>query len=160
LSTWTGARLITQWLHAACRTFVVGNASESANDLVLVTKAAMEAGINVCKPGVDFKEVGAAIEAFAKRYGYRVGKEFIGHGVGKHFHAQPWVLPFKNNQRYGKMQEGQTFTIEPILHMGKSKHDTWKDGWTVVTRDKSLCAQFEHTVLVTADGVERLTAYE
>ena len=103
------------------------------------------------------QEIGAAIEKSARQSGYRVNKDFIGHGVGKNFHSAPWVLPFKNGERFGVMEEGQTFTVEPILHAGKTWHKMWKDKWTAVAKDGSLSAQFEHTVLITADGVERLT---
>jgi methionyl aminopeptidase len=134
--------------------------SAKTANLVAVTKAALEAGIAVCRPGADFREIGAAIDAVARQSGYKVNRDFIGHGVGRAFHAAPWVLPFKNNERVGKMVEGQTFTIEPIMHMGSAQHKMWKDQWTAVSVDSSLSAQFEHTLLVTAHGVERLTAYE
>ena len=143
-----------------CSTFLVGEVSAAARDLVTATKAAMEAGIQVCRPGVNFQAVGAAIEKEARAHGYTVNKDFIGHGVGKHFHSQPWVFPFRNREKVGVMQENQTFTVEPILHMGNSRYKMWKDKWTAVSCDRTLSAQFEHTVLVTADGVERLTAYE
>lgn len=147
-------------LGRACRTFMVGDVAPSVKKLVESTKEALHAGIAVCAPGVDFSQIGLAISSYSEGTEFTVGDAFIGHGVGKHFHAAPWVFHTLNTEREGKMQVGQTFTIEPILHMGKKEHRIWRDGWTAVTRDGTLSAQFEHTILITKSGYDILTAYE
>lgn len=96
------------------------------------------------------------IHAIADKHGYGCVKEFVGHGVGKHFHSAPMVQHNRNNSR-DKMVVGQTFTIEPQLNEGQIKGKMWKDGWTVVTSDGRLSAQYEHTILITPDGHEILT---
>ena len=116
----------------------------------------MAAAIAACGPGEKFSAIGDAIEAVARRARMSVVREMVGHGVGRAFHSAPSVLHFKNS-RPETMQVGQTFTIEPILTLGSRKLTMWPDGWTLVTRDGSLAAQFEHTVLITQDGAEVLT---
>jgi methionyl aminopeptidase len=98
------------------------------------------------------------IQGIADRHNYSIVKEFVGHGVGRVFHASPHVMPCRNNEP-GVMQVGQTFTVEPILTDGSPAWRTWKDNWTVVTKDGSLAAQFEHTVLITENGHEVLTVW-
>eukprot|EP00892_Ulva_mutabilis_P011213 jgi/Ulvmu1/8464/UM043_0044.1 len=155
---------VTVWLDGyhgdTSRTFMVGEVAPGVKKLVEATNAALHAGIDVCGPGVDCSEIGNAIQRYSDSSPYTVSNSFIGHGVGKNFHAAPWVFHVANREREGTMQVGQTFTIEPILHMGKQNHRVWRDGWTAVTRDGSLSAQFEHTLLITESGVEILTAYE
>uniref|UniRef100_A0A7S0WWE2 Methionine aminopeptidase n=1 Tax=Pyramimonas obovata TaxID=1411642 RepID=A0A7S0WWE2_9CHLO len=141
------------------RTFIVGKASDEAKRLVQVTKEALDKAIEVCGPGVPFKEIGKAIHNHADANKLGVVRNFVGHGVGKVFHAGPAVLHYRNNER-GKMEVGQTFTIEPMLTLGSTRERYWKDNWTAVTEDGSWTAQFEHTLLITPDGVEILTAYE
>jgi methionyl aminopeptidase len=142
-----------------CRTFLVGEVAPETQKLVAVTKQALQTGISVCKPKAEFKEIGKAIEEFVCSQGFAVNLDFIGHGVGKHFHAMPWVFPWNNSHR-GRMQLGQTFTIEPAVHFSNWKHRLWRDGWTAVAVDGLPSAQFEHTLLITEKGVEILTAYE
>lgn len=91
---------------------------------------------------------------------FGVVRQFVGHGVGRVFHAAPMVLHYRNNEDQGKMQVGQTFTIEPMLTEGTTRHKMWNDKWTAVTADLKLTAQFEHTILITDKGFEVLTAYE
>ena len=138
------------------RMFQVGSVSETASTICKATTEALMAGIDVCKPGVRFAEIGNAIQVVADSYGYQSSKSFVGHGVGTVFHAYPHILHYKNNEP-GVMTPGMTFTIEPMLCEKSAKEVFWKDGWTAVTRDGGLSAQQEHTVLITDDGVEILT---
>ena len=140
------------------RTFLVGSVDPQASQLVDVTRQALEAGIAVCRPGAPFKAIGAAIHALADSHGLGCCPGFCGHGVGKAFHSGPTILHTRNSEP-GVMAVGQTFTIEPMLTLTKAgvKERFWDDGWTAVTVDGSWSAQFEHTLLITADGVEVLT---
>ncbi|KAF8072774.1 MAP1D [Scenedesmus sp. PABB004] len=138
-------------------TFYVGEPAPAVAELVEATRAALDAGIAVCGPGVPFRAIGHAIHRVADAAGLGLVRDFVGHGIGRAFHAAPAVLHHRN-VRPGAMEVGQTFTIEPILTLGGARHTTWRDGWTVVTADGSYAAQFEHTLLVTHDGVEVLTA--
>eukprot|EP01025_Chloroclados_australasicus_P001755 TRINITY_DN10430_c0_g1_i2.p1 TRINITY_DN10430_c0_g1~~TRINITY_DN10430_c0_g1_i2.p1 ORF type:complete len:242 (-),score=23.84 TRINITY_DN10430_c0_g1_i2:201-848(-) len=156
---------VTVWLDGyhgdTSRTFFVGTPSNTAKQLVKATKEALDAGISVCKPGTDFREIGKAIQGYVNGTNFKVNKDFIGHGIGQNFHPQPWVFHFRNNERQGKMQVGQTFTIEPIVHEGRNINCSyWSDQWTAVSKDGKWSAQFEHTILVTEDGHEILTEYE
>lgn len=123
------------------------------------TRAALDAAIAVCGPGVPFRAVGAAISAVARREGLTIITSFVGHGIGRVFHAQPAVLHHANARR-GDMALWQCFTIEPILSAGLRQDTAWPpdaSGWTRVTADGALAAQFEHTLLITPDGCEVLT---
>lgn len=140
-------------------TYCIGRVSEAAAELVEVTRQALAAAIDVCGPGVPFSAIGSAISDVADRAGMYVNRDFVGHGIGRQFHAAPAVLHHRNNRRE-RMQLHQTFTIEPILTLGTVKQQPWpldSTGWVCVTPDASLAAQFEHTVLVTDDGAEVLT---
>jgi methionyl aminopeptidase len=117
----------------------------------------MYAGIGVVRPGARIYDIGRAIEAHAKRHGYGVVRAFVGHGIGEQFHTEPSVPHYFDRSASMVMQPGMTFTIEPMITMGTWRHQLWDDGWTAVTEDHSRTAQFEHTVLVTDDGVEILT---
>lgn len=141
------------------RMFYVGEVSPAARQLCEATKEALNAAIKVCGPGVPIKSIGAAIQAVGDRHKYGVVKVFVGHGVGKVFHAWPHVAHHRNNEP-GVMQKGMTFTIEPMFTAGRTQERYWADEWTAVTADGSLSAQWEHTLLVTDSGVEILTAYE
>ncbi|GER30871.1 methionine aminopeptidase [Striga asiatica] len=121
-----------------------------------VTKECLEKAISICAPGVQYKRIGMEIQDLADKHKYGVVEQFVGHGVGKMFHSDPMILHYRNNGR-GRMLLNQTFTIEPMLTMGSIKGVMWDDNWTVVTRDGSLSAQFEHTILITKDGAEILT---
>ncbi|KAJ8764533.1 hypothetical protein K2173_006273 [Erythroxylum novogranatense] len=137
-------------------TFFCGEVDEEAKKLVEVTKESMYKAISICAPGVEYKKIGKTIHEHADKYRYGVVRQFVGHGVGRVFHADPVVLHHRNNEG-GRMMLNQTFTIEPMLTIGSINPVMWDDNWTVVTDDGSLSAQFEHTILITRDGAEILT---
>jgi len=118
----------------------------------------LELGIAQVKPGNHVGDIGAAIQAHAERHGYSVVRDFVGHGIGLHFHEDPQIPHFGRKGHGELLVPGMVFTIEPMINMGNWPIQILKDGWTAITRDGSLSAQFEHTVAVTADGVDILTA--
>ncbi|HEX6499470.1 MAG TPA: type I methionyl aminopeptidase [Micromonosporaceae bacterium] len=138
-------------------TFCVGNVSEEARLLVERTHEAMMRGIKVVAPGRPLNAVGRVIEAYAKRFGYGVVRDFTGHGIGETFHSGLYVPHYDNPRLDTIMEPGMTFTIEPMITLGTHEYEIWPDGWTVVTKDRKWTAQFEHTILVTDDGHEILT---
>ena len=109
------------------------------------------------KPGAKLGDIGSAVQQVAEKAGYTVVREYCGHGIGREMHEAPNVLHYGKANTGMTLKPGMTFTIEPMINQGSAKIKTKKDGWTVVTRDKKLSAQWEHTVLVTDDGVEVLT---
>ena len=131
--------------------FIVGEASIAARRLVTLTYEAMWHGIMHVKPGVHLGDIGFAIQKFAEGNGFSVVREFCGHGIGRNFHEEPQVLHYGKPGTLEELKPGMTFTIEPMINAGKRdiKDGPEKDGWTIVTRDHSLSAQWEHTVLVT-----------
>lgn len=138
-------------------TFVVGEASEEAAQLVERTREALARGIRAVAPGRQVNVIGRAIEAYAKRFGYGVVRDYTGHGVGRAFHTG-LVIPHYDAPEFDTLMEpGMVFTIEPMLTLGTVEWDVWDDDWTVVTRDRTLTAQFEHTLVVTERGAEILT---
>ena len=139
------------------KTYLVGNASVAAKRLVRVAQEAMWKGIRQVRPGAHLGDIGAAIERHAKKNGYSVVREYCGHGIGREMHEEPQVLNFGRPGAGMKLREGMVFTIEPMVNQGTRRVSTKDDGWTVVTKDRKLSAQFEHTVAVTATGVEVLT---
>jgi methionyl aminopeptidase len=139
------------------KTYLVGNVQPAARRLVQVTYDAMWMGIRTVRPGGRLGDIGWAIERHAKRNGYSVVREYCGHGIGQEMHEDPQILHFGRPGTGITMREGMVFTIEPMLNRGRRAVRTEDDGWTVVTRDGSLSAQFEHTVAVTATGVAVLT---
>ncbi|MDY0975647.1 type I methionyl aminopeptidase [Massilia sp. CFBP9012] len=139
------------------KTYLVGDVDLAARRLVQTTYEAMWKGIRAVRPGATLGDVGHAIERHAKRNGCSVVREYCGHGIGREMHEEPQVLHFGSKGAGLKLREGMVFTIEPMLNRGGRSVRTEDDGWTVVTRDGSLSAQFEHTVAVTASGVEVLT---
>ncbi|MCC2979223.1 type I methionyl aminopeptidase [Sphingomonas sp. IC4-52] len=139
------------------KTYLVGQTSPAARRLVRVAQEAMWKGIRQVRPGARLGDVGAAIERHAKKNGYSVVREFCGHGIGREMHEEPQVLNFGRPGTGPMLREGMTFTIEPMINQGSRKVSTQDDGWTVVTTDRKLSAQFEHTVAVTSGGVEVLT---
>lgn len=145
------------WYGDTSRTYLVGEASILAKRLVAVTFECMWLGIAQVKPGVRLGAIGAAIQQHAEDAGFSVVREFCGHGIGRHFHEQPQVLHYGNPNSGPVMEPGMVFTIEPMINAGKAAISELSDGWTVVTKDRSLSAQFEHTVAVTETGVEVLT---
>lgn len=139
------------------KTYLVGEVAPAAKRLVQVTYEAMWKGIRAVRPGARLGDVGHAIERHARRNGYSVVREYCGHGIGREMHEPPQVLHWGKPQTGLVLREGMVFTIEPMLNQGRDDVFTEDDGWTVVTRDGKLSAQFEHTVAVTRQGVRVLT---
>lgn len=139
------------------KTYLVGEVNPVARRLVQTTYEAMWKGIRAVRPGARLGDIGWAIERHAKRNGYSVVREYCGHGIGREMHEEPQVLHYGTRGTGLALREGMVFTIEPMLNRGGRSVRTEADGWTVVTRDGSLSAQFEHTVAVTASGVSVLT---
>ncbi|MFY8327904.1 type I methionyl aminopeptidase [Pseudoalteromonas sp. ZZD1] len=137
--------------------YMLGDVSPLAKRLVDKTYQAMWQGIKLVKPGVRLGDIGNAIASFAHSNGYSIVKEYCGHGIGEQMHEEPQVLHYGKRNTGVELKEGMTFTIEPMINQGAAKIKTKPDGWTVVTRDKKLSAQWEHTIAVTADGYEVLT---
>jgi methionyl aminopeptidase len=138
-------------------TFLAGEVSEEDRLLVERTHEAMMRGIRAVRAGRQLNVIGRVIEAYAKRFGYGVVRDFTGHGIGRSFHGKLVVLHYDEPSVQTVLEEGMTFTIEPMITLGTVDYDIWLDGWTVTTKDKQRTAQFEHTVVVTADGAEILT---
>ncbi len=139
------------------KTYVMSDASPIAKRLVKVTYEAMWKGIKQVKPGARLGDVGNAIQRYVESHGYSIVREYCGHGIGRDMHEEPQVLHYGKQNSGLTLKEGMTFTIEPMVNQGSAKVKTKKDGWTVITRDKKLSAQSEHTVLVTNSGYEVLT---
>jgi methionyl aminopeptidase len=137
--------------------YYVGEPSVLAKRLVQITHDAMLAGINMVKPGVRLGDVGYAIQTFAESHGFSVVREYCGHGIGRIYHEDPQVLHYGTPGTGLELKSGMTFTIEPMINAGKRQVRLLPDGWTVVTKDHSLSAQWEHTLLVTDNGHEVLT---
>ena len=138
-------------------TFLVGEVDEESRLLVERTYEATMRGIKAVAPGRQLSVVGRVIESYARRFGYGVVRDFTGHGIGEAFHSGLVVPHFDDPGATTFLEPGMTFTIEPMINLGTYAWDMWDDGWTVVTADRRRSAQFEHTVLVTDDGVEILT---
>lgn len=141
-----------------CATVPVGKVDEESMRLLRVAEECMTKGIAAVRPGRPVSDIGKAIEEHASAHGYGVVRSFCGHGIGEDFHADPQVLHYFDPRARDVMKEGMTFTVEPMITVGSERHVVWPDGWTAVTADKKRAAQFEHTVLVTAAGVDILTA--
>ena len=137
--------------------FFVGEPSVLARRLVNVTHDALWKGIAVVRPGARIGDIGNAIQRFVEGEGFSVVREYCGHGIGREFHEDPQILHYGNAGSGMELQPGMCFTIEPMVNAGKRQVKLLPDGWTVVTRDRKLSAQWEHTLLVTEDGVEVLT---
>jgi len=137
--------------------FFVGKPSILGQRLVDITQKAMWKGIELVRPGVHLGDIGHAIQKFVESNGYSVVQEYCGHGIGRGFHEDPQVLHYGTASTGLKLQAGMTFTIEPMVNAGKRNVKLLPDGWTVVTKDRKPSAQWEHTLLVTADGYEVLT---
>ncbi len=138
--------------------YFVGKAAPHAERLVQITQECLYKGIGLVKPGTQLGDIGHVIQRHAESNHYSVVKEYCGHGIGKVFHEEPQVLHYGKPATGMMLQEGMTFTIEPMINAGKAQTKLKKDGWTVETKDGRLSAQWEHTLLVTATGVEVLTA--
>ncbi|WP_292019358.1 MULTISPECIES: type I methionyl aminopeptidase [unclassified Brevundimonas] len=139
------------------KTYLIGSVGPQARRLVRTTYEAMWKGIRAVRPGARLGDIGFAIERHARQAGYSVVRDYCGHGIGREMHEEPQVLHFGRAGTGVVLREGMTFTIEPMLNQGVRTVLTEDDGWTVVTSDGKLSAQFEHTVAVTRDGVRVLT---
>ena len=139
------------------RMLAVGESSVQARRLMQITYECMWRGITQVRPGARLGDLGAAIQAHAERHGYSVVREFCGHGIGRKFHEEPQVLHYGRPGTGLVLEPGMTFTVEPMINAGKAAIRELADGWTIVTKDHSLSAQWEHTVLVTQEGYEVLT---
>tara|TARA_Y100000996_G_scaffold263211_1_gene207102 strand:- start:758 stop:1528 length:771 start_codon:yes stop_codon:yes gene_type:complete len=137
--------------------FYVGEPSILADRLCKVTQECMYKAISIVKPGLHIGNIGAVIQEHAHENNFSVVRDYCGHGIGKNFHEAPQILHYGVKETGMKLKEGMTFTIEPMINSGKYKTKLLSDGWTVVTQDHSLSAQWEHTILVTNNGYEVLT---
>ena len=147
------------WHGDTSRMYFVGTPSVLAKRLVETTHEAMMRGIQAVKPGATLGDVGHAIQQHAEAAGFSVVREYCGHGIGKVYHDEPQVLHYGKPGTGVPLQEGMTFTVEPMINAGKPHTKQLPDGWTVVTKDHSLSAQWEHTIAVTAEGFEILTPW-
>jgi methionyl aminopeptidase len=145
------------WHGDTSRMFVAGKGSIAANRLCQVTYEAMWKGIEKVRPGARLGDIGHAIQVFAENAGYSVVREFCGHGIGRKFHEEPQVLHYGRPGTNEELVAGMVFTIEPMINAGKRDIKEMGDGWTIVTKDHSLSAQWEHTIVVTETGYEVLT---
>ena len=140
------------------KTFKVGDVSEEVSLLVDRTKESLDRAIAAVMPGRPINVIGRTIESYAKRFGYGVVRDFTGHGIGEAFHSGLVIPHYDAAPLYSNtMEVGMVFTIEPMLTLGTHEWDMWPDGWTVATKDKSITAQFEHTLVVTESGAQILT---
>jgi methionyl aminopeptidase len=140
-----------------CGSYFAGEPAEQIRDLSVRTHEAMMRGIKAARPGRPISVIGRVIESYAKRFGYGVVRDFTGHGIGQSFHTKPTIWHYDEPRASALIQPGMTFTVEPMLTLGGYAWDMWQDGWTVVTKDRSWVAQWEHTIHITEDGPEILT---
>ena len=140
-----------------CGTFYAGNPRPEVRELGDRTYEAMMRAINAVRPGRPISVIGRVIESYAKRFGYGVVRDYTGHGVGPSFHTKPTILHYDEPRATTLLEPGMTFTIEPMLTLGSYEWFMWDDDWTVLTKDGSWAAQWEHTIAVTDDGAEILT---
>ena len=145
------------WHGDTSRMFMVGECSVKAKKLVKVTYEAMMKAINIIKPNINLGNIGHVIQKTVEAEGFSVVRDFCGHGIGKKFHESPNVLHYGEQNSGQKITSGMIFTVEPMINFGNFETKTLKDGWTAVTKDKTLSAQFEHTVGVTQEGYEIFT---
>ncbi|VEE18254.1 methionine aminopeptidase [Ectopseudomonas mendocina] len=145
------------YLADSSKVYLIGDVSPQAQRLIRVTYEALWKGIAAVRPGARLGDIGHAIESHARAHGYSVVRDYCGHGIGREMHEAPEVLHWGKPGTGLTLREGMTFTIEPMLNQGTADVRTLRDGWTVVTCDGQLSAQFEHTVAVTRDGVQVLT---
>tara|TARA_B110001454_G_scaffold215251_1_gene236344 strand:- start:302 stop:1078 length:777 start_codon:yes stop_codon:yes gene_type:complete len=149
--------IVNEWHGDTSRMFFVGDVSVKKRNLVSVTYESMMKGISVVKNGAHLGDIGEAIQSCAEGNGFSVVRDFCGHGTGKIFHEEPNILHYGKKGLGSKLQTGMIFTVEPMINEGKYDSKMLKDGWTAVTRDKTLSAQFEHTIGVTKDSFEIFT---
>ena len=145
------------WHGDTSKTFEIGKVSVKAKKLVEATYTAMMKAIKIIKNDIHLGDIGATIQNHVEAEGFSVVQDFCGHGIGQQFHKEPNVLHYGKKGTGEKIKTGMIFTIEPMINLGKYETKTLNDGWTAVTKDKSLSAQFEHTVGVTKDGCEIFT---
>jgi methionyl aminopeptidase len=146
-------------VHGDCSAmFAAGEVDDESAQLMRVTRECRDLGIAAVRPGRPISDIGRAIEDHASRYGYGVVRQFIGHGIGESFHTFPNVPHYYTREASTIMEPGMTFTIEPMITIGSWKEKMWANGWTAVTSDGRRTAQWEHTLIVTDDGAEVLTA--
>jgi methionyl aminopeptidase len=145
-------------VHGDCNaTYLVGDVDEQSRLLVERTRESLRRAVAAVRPGRQINVIGRVIESYAKRFGYGVVRDFTGHGINTAFHSGLIIPHYDDPRATTVMRPGMTFTIEPMLTLGTHEYDVWDDGWTVVTKDRRRTAQFEHTLVVTADGAEVLT---
>ncbi|MEP2715062.1 type I methionyl aminopeptidase [Pseudophaeobacter sp.] len=149
--------IVDGWFGDTSRMFVAGKLSRKAERLIQVTHDSLMKGIETVKPGNTFGDIGHAIQSYAESQRMSVVRDFCGHGLGLVFHAPPNVLHYGKPGTGPKLEEGMFFTIEPMINLGRPESEILKDEWTAVTRDKSLTAQFEHSIGVTSDGSDIFT---
>lgn len=137
--------------------FLIGNVPDWAKRLCQVTQECLYRGIELVRPGAHLGDIGEAIQKHAEKNGFSVVREYCGHGIGAVFHEEPQVLHYGRAGTGLELKEGMTFTIEPMINQGRAETRLLGDGWTAITKDRKLSAQWEHTLLVTADGYEILT---
>ena len=149
--------IVDGWYGDTSRMYVAGNLSRKAERLIQVTHDALMKGIEAAKPGNTFGDIGNAIQTYVEANRMSVVRDFCGHGLGRVFHAPPNVLHYGRPGTGPLLEEGMFFTIEPMVNLGRPETKVLADDWTAVTRDKSLSAQFEHSVGITSDGAEIFT---
>ncbi|MDM1707913.1 type I methionyl aminopeptidase [Thiopseudomonas alkaliphila] len=145
------------WYGDTSKMFLVGNTPEWAERLCRVTQECLYKGIEIVRPGTRLGDIGEVIQKYAESQGYSVVREYCGHGIGKVFHEEPQVLHYGRPGTGLELKEGMTFTIEPMINLGRPETRLLGDGWTAITKDRKLTAQWEHTLTVTADGYEIFT---
>ena len=145
------------WHGDTSRTFEIGEVSVKAKKLIKTTYEAMMKAIEIIREDIQLGDIGATIQNYVEANGFSVVQDFCGHGIGQTFHKEPNVLHYGKKGTGEKIKAGMIFTIEPMINLGKFETKTLNDGWTAVTKDKSLSAQFEHTIGVTEDGCEIFT---
>ncbi|OUJ13900.1 type I methionyl aminopeptidase [Acetobacter okinawensis] len=145
------------WFGDTSRMYTVGKVSIKAAKLITTTYESLMRGIEVVRPGATLGDIGHAIQSHAEKHRYSIVEDFCGHGIGQVFHAEPNVLHYGRPGEGMKLKAGMVFTIEPMLNIGKPEVKILEDGWTAVTRDRSLSAQFEHMLAVTQNGYEIFT---
>ena len=149
--------IVDGWFGDTSRMYVAGKLPRKAERLIQVTHDALMKGIEAAKPGNTFGDIGHAIQLYAESHRMSVVRDFCGHGLGRVFHAPPNVLHYGRPGTGARLEEGMFFTIEPMINLGRPETKVLSDDWTAVTRDKSLSAQFEHSIGITADGCEIFT---
>jgi len=149
--------IVNGWHGDTSRMFFVGDVSIKSKNLVSATYNSMMKAISIIKSGIHLGDIGETIQTYVEKKGFSVVRDFCGHGIGKIFHEPPNVLHYGRKGEGIKLEEGMVFTVEPMINEGLYNTKLLKDGWTAVTKDKSLSAQFEHTVGVTNDGFEIFT---